>query len=79
MESWLNGELVVLYNPSYKMFLVGVVHLLGGGVYLMYLDIFGVNCEYGFDELMCEWSDNEDGYFLFVLRSLNCMFFLGYA
>ena len=54
MESWLNGELVVLYNPSYKMFLVGVVHLLGGGVYLMPLDIFGLYCEYRFEGLMCE-------------------------
>ena len=52
--AWLNGELLTLYNFYYKLLLSGMVHLLGGSVYLMYLDMFGMYCEYGFEGLMCE-------------------------
>ena len=52
--AWLNAELLMVYNSYYKLLLSGMVHLLGGGVYLMHLDIIGVYCVYGFEGLMCE-------------------------
>ena len=37
MKAWLNGELVLLYKSYYEMLLSGMVNLLGGSVYLLYL------------------------------------------
>ena len=51
---WLNGELLILYNSDYEVHLGGMVHLLGGGGHIMFLDIFDVFCKYGFEGLMCE-------------------------
>ena len=54
MEAFIKGMLVMLFSFIYEMLLSSMVHLLGGGVYLMHLDIIGVYCEYGFEGLMCE-------------------------
>ena len=36
------------------MLLSGMVHLLGGGVYVMNMDILDIYCKCGFEVLMCE-------------------------
>ena len=53
MEAWIKGMLLMLFSFIYEMLLSGIVHLLGGVVYLMSLDIVGVYCESGFEGLMC--------------------------
>ena len=53
MEAWIKGMLVMLFSFIYEILLSGIVHLFGGGVYLMNLDILGVYCKTGFEGLMC--------------------------
>ena len=54
MMSLLNGELLIVYNSYYKLLLSGMVHLLGGGVYLMNSIILSMYCKYVFKGLICE-------------------------
>ena len=43
----------MLYDSYCKLFLSGMVHLLGGGVYLMNLILFNMYCECGFEGIIC--------------------------
>ena len=48
IEAWIKGKLLILVCFIYEILLIGIVHLLGGGVYLMNFDILGVYCKSGF-------------------------------
>ena len=49
----LSVSWILCLSFYYEMLLSGVDHYLGGGVYLMHLDIIGVYCEYGIEVLVC--------------------------
>ena len=44
----------MLFSFTYELLLSGVVHLLGGGVYLLNLIILSMFFKCGFEVLMCE-------------------------
>ena len=49
------GKLVMMFIFDFKMLLSGMVHLLGGGVYLNCMNVkFQIYCELGYEELLCE-------------------------
>ena len=52
--AWLNGELPILYSSYDELLMIGMIHPLGGGVYLMNLILLSTFCEFGFQILVHE-------------------------
>ena len=50
----LNVEFFILHSSYCKLLLIGIVHIRGGGVYLMKLILLTMFCEYGFEGLVYE-------------------------
>ena len=50
----LNGEFLILCNSYDKLLFRGMVHLLGGGIYLMNWILPSMFCEFGYKGLIGE-------------------------
>ena len=56
MMFWLKDELPILYSSYDELLLSGMIHLLGGGVYLMNFILLSMFRECGFEVLVYEMN-----------------------
>ena len=54
MIAWLNGELPILYSSCDELLLSCMIHLFGGGVYLINFILVSMFCEFDFEGLVYE-------------------------